>query len=36
MFAEVAAGRSTPQDAMSAYAAQFDKIYDKWRSGGKV
>jgi len=36
MFADVAAGRSTPQDAMTAYAAQFDKIYDKWRAGGKV
>jgi multiple sugar transport system substrate-binding protein len=36
MFAEVAAGKSTPEDALSTYAAQVDRIYGKWRAAGKV
>ena len=36
LFADVAAKRSTPEEALDAYAGQIDRIFDKWRSVGKA
>jgi len=36
LFADVASKRSTPEEALDAYAGQIDHIFDKWRSVGKA
>jgi multiple sugar transport system substrate-binding protein len=36
MFAEVAQGRRSPQDAARAYQARLGTIYRKWRRRGKI
>jgi hypothetical protein len=36
MFAEVAQGKSTPAEAVSAFARKANGLYRKWRSQGLV
>jgi len=36
MFAEVAQGKSTPAEAVSAFAKKAQSIYRKWRNQGLV
>ena len=36
MFAEVARGRRTPEDAARVYHARFGTIFRKWRQRGKI
>ena len=36
MFAEVAQGKSTPAEAVSAFASKAQSIYRKWRNQGLV
>jgi hypothetical protein len=36
MFAEVAQGKSTPAEAVSAFATKAQSIYRKWKSQGLV
>jgi hypothetical protein len=36
MFAQVAQGKTTPEAAVSAFAAKAQSIYRKWRNQGLV
>ena len=36
MFADVASGKLSAEASMEMYAGQVDRIFDKWRSRGKV
>jgi len=36
MFASVAQGKSTAEDAAAAAQAQFNVIFKKWRDAGKM
>ncbi len=36
MFADVASGKLTPEASMDMYAGEVERIFDKWRTRGKV